>query len=101
MGQRKAELARRRIDRGELVSDRSLHADGLEGHDRRRLRGRAPRCWWSSLQHSGVRLLPAGQLYWTSTVLEEPLSCHDKYPTITRCQGYGRSCSKQWCSEER
>jgi hypothetical protein len=72
MGRRKAELARRRIDRGELVSDRSLHADGLAQHTRGRLWDRAPWCWWSYLEHSGVPIQPAGQLHWASTVLEEP-----------------------------
>ncbi|HVD20365.1 MAG TPA: hypothetical protein VNB95_00305, partial [Nitrososphaera sp.] len=73
MGRRKAELARRRIDRGELVSDWSLHADGLAQHTRGRLWGRAPRCWWSYLEHSGVPIQPAGQLHGASPVLgEEP-----------------------------
>jgi hypothetical protein len=54
-----------------LVSDWSLHADGLEQHTRGRLWGRAPWCWWSYLEHSGVPIQPAGQLHGASTVLEE------------------------------
>jgi hypothetical protein len=71
MGQRKAELSRRTNRFDQLSNIRSLHADGLERHICGRLRGRAPRCWWSSLQHSGVPLQPAGQRHWASTVLEE------------------------------
>jgi hypothetical protein len=71
MGRRKAELAGRRIDTRELVSDRSLHADGLAQHTRGRLWGRAPWSWWSCLEHSGMPVQPAGQLHWASTVLEE------------------------------
>jgi hypothetical protein len=49
----------------------ALHSDGLEEHDRGRLWGRAPWCWWSSLQHSGVPLHPGWQHMDASTVLEE------------------------------
>jgi hypothetical protein len=71
MGRRKAELARRRIDTGELVSNWSLHADGLAQHTRGRLWDRAPWRWWSCLEHSGVPIQPAGQLHGTGAVLEE------------------------------
>ena len=33
LGRRKEELAGRRIDRGECGFGRSLHADGVEGHE--------------------------------------------------------------------
>ena len=97
---RKEGLSRRPVPahRSEWFS-RSLHADGLADHERGRLRDR--QWWWSSIQHSGVPLQPAGQHLWAEAVLGEPHSCHGKYPTITRYQGYGRSCSKQWYSEER
>ena len=42
-------------------SVRSLHSDGLADQSRDRLRDRAPRCWRSSLQHTGVSLRPSGQ----------------------------------------
>ena len=71
MGQRKAELARRRIDTGELVSNWSLHTDGLAQHTRGRMWDRAPWRWWSFLEHSGVPIQPAGQLHGAGAVLEE------------------------------
>ena len=40
MGRLKEELARRRIDTGELVSDWSLHTDDMEGHETGWMRNR-------------------------------------------------------------
>src|ERR671916_528828 len=71
MGRRKAELARRRIDKRESGSGRSLHADGLVQHTICRLWGRSPRRWWSSLQHSGVPILSCWQPHGVCTILEE------------------------------
>ena len=51
---------------------RSLHSDGLAEHARDRLWDRAPRCWWSSLQHIGVSLRPSGQLSGAAAVWCEP-----------------------------
>jgi hypothetical protein len=75
MDRRKVELCPRHPDRGDSriagQGLRSLHADGLAQHTRGRVWGRAPWFWWSSLQHSGVPLQPAGQLRGGNTVLEE------------------------------
>ena len=81
MGRRKEELERRRIDTGELVSNRSLHADGMERHTRGRLWDRQWR--WSSIQHSGVSLQPTGQLHGASTVLGQHRSCPNTVTIIT------------------
>jgi len=52
------------------------HADGLAKHNLGRLRDR--QWYWSSIQHSGVPLLPAWQHLWAGAVLGEPRSCHGK-----------------------
>jgi hypothetical protein len=95
MGQRKGKLARRPFRRRR--GDRSLHADGVAGHKRGRLRDR--QWWWSPIQHSGLPLQPAGQHHWAEALLGEHHSCHGKYPPITLCQDRRRSCSKRWYSE--
>jgi hypothetical protein len=67
LGQRKEGLARRPPHSSELVSYRSLHADGLEDHDRSRLRDGQ----LGQFGLSGVPLQPSGQHDGGVAVLEK------------------------------